>query len=138
MIFDTRKVYEAKKAMTRLESLIDKNKVVEVKELRKKRTISQNSYMHVLFTLYGIETGYTSEEAKTVLKRECVKLMVYDKDGEKFLRSTADLSKDECQVFIDWVRNFASSQGIYLPSSEEYLENQVNIDREIDRNTGYI
>ena len=139
MFYDTRKVFEANKARVKLEALIASNKVIELKEKRKKRTLSQNAYMHVLFGLYASETGYTAAEAKTVLKRECGKLMVYENSGTKFLRGTSDLSKDECQVFIDWLLKFAANQGIHLPSSEqEYLDNQHEIDIQLDRNRGYI
>lgn len=137
MFYDLKKQYGINKAKAKLDSLIEKRKVIELKEKRKKRTISQNAYMHVLFNLFGIETGYTASEAKTVLKRECKNLMVYEKEGEKFLRGTSDLSKDECQVFIDWVINYAGIQGIHLPSSEEYLENQHEIEIQIDLNRGY-
>jgi len=139
MFYDTRKVFEANQARVKLEALIAKNKVIELKEKRKKRTLPQNAYMHVLFGLYAVETGYTAAEAKTVLKRECAQLMIYEKNGEKFLKGTSELSKDECQVFIDWLLKFAAEQGIHLPSSEqEYLDNQDNIDIQLDRNQGYI
>ncbi len=138
MFYDLNKLYDIKRAKKRLDALIEANKVIQIKEKRKKRTISQNAYMHVLFSIYGIETGYTAEESKTILKRECKKLMIYEKNGEKFLRGTSELSKEECQLFIDWVMNFAGMQGIHLPSSEEYLENQHEIDIELDRNCGYV
>ena len=138
MFYDLNKLYDINRAKTQLDSMIEAKKVIELKEKRKKRTISQNAYMHVLFSIYGMETGYTSDEAKTVLKRACTKLMIYEKNGDKFLKGTSELSKDECQVFIDWIRNFASAQGIHLPSSDEYLENQHEIQIELDRNCGYI
>ena len=138
MFYDLKKVYDAKRAMKRLESLIASNKVIQLKEKQKKRTLSQNAYMHVLFSIYGMETGYTEAEAKTVLKRACTRLMIYEKNGEKFLRGTSDLSKDECQVFIDWVINFAAMQGVHLPSPDEYIEHQHEIQIELDRSCGYI
>ena len=138
MFYDLSKVYDAKRAMRRLEALTNSNKVIELKEKVKKRTISQNSYMHVLFKIYGMETGYTESEAKTVLKRECSSLMVYETNGEKFLKGTSELSKEECQRFIDWVVNFAAMQGIHLPSPDEYIEHQHEIQIELDRNCGYI
>ena len=84
-----------------------------------------------MFGLYGCETGYTLEEAKTVIKRENP-FMIYEKGGRQFLKSTADLSKDEMQYFIDWMRDFAAADGIYLPSSDEYLENQHTIDKQLE------
>ena len=138
MFYDLSKIYDMNRAKKKLDALIASNKVVELTEKKKKRTISQNSYMHVLFSIYGMETGYTAAEAKTVLKRECSNLMVYETNGEKFLKGTSELSKDECQRFIDWVINFAAMQGVHLPSPDEYIENQHEIQIELDRNCGYI
>ena len=137
MFYDLRKVYDINRAKKKLDTLIESRKVIELKEKRKKRTISQNAYMHVLFSIFGNETGYTASEAKTLLKRECKSLMIYEKKGEKFLRGTSDLSKEEGQIFIDWVINFAGMQGIHLPTPDEYLENQHEIEIQIDLNRGY-
>ncbi len=138
MIYELSKPFDANKAKARLETLIEKGKVIDITEKRKKRTLSQNAYSHVIFSLFGIEFGYTMEEAKTFLKRSCGELMKYEKNGQYFLRSTADLSKDECQVFIDWVLKFAAEQGCYIPDSESYLQNQFEIDKEISRNKIYL
>mgnify|MGYP003147785024 CR=1 FL=1 len=138
MLYDLSKEYDAKRARIRLDALIESNKTIELKEKRKKRTVSQNAYMHVLFGIYGSETGYTAEEAKITLKRACTRLMIYEKNGDKFLKGTSELSKDECQFFIDWIINFAAGQGIHLPSADEYIEHQYEIQIELDRNCGYI
>ncbi len=106
---------------------------VELTRVCKKRTPKQNRYMHSIITLFGIELGYTIEEAKTILKRECA-FMRYKKNGQWFLRSTADLDTKEMTDFIEWIRNFASREhGIYLPSSEEYYRNWTEIENTIER-----
>lgn len=138
MIYELSKPFDANKAMTWLKNAIEKGKVVDMTEKRKKRTLSQNSYMHVIFDLFALEFGYTKKEAKDLLKRKCIELMRYEKNGEEFFRGTSDLSKDEGQVFIDWVLTFAAMQGCYIPSSEEYLQNQFEIDKEISRNKIYL
>lgn len=137
MFYDLRTQYGIAKARTKFNALLEKRQVIELKEKRKKRTISQNKYMYVLFTLFGIETGYSKNETKELLKKECGDLFKYQKNGNDFHRSTADLSKDECIVFIDWIIKFAGVQGIHLPTSHEYLLNQHAIDIEIDLNRGY-
>lgn len=138
MIYETLKPFDANKSMTWLKNAIEKGKVVDMTEKRKKRTLSQNAYMHVIFKLYGLEFGYTEKEAKDVLKDESGDIFQYEKNGREFLRSTKDLSKDEAQLFIDWVLTFAAMQGCYIPSSEEYLQNQFEIDKEISRNKIYL
>ena len=45
--------------------------VVELKKIHPKRSINQNSYLHVCISIFAIETGYTLDEMKEVLKRKC-------------------------------------------------------------------
>ena len=40
--------------------------------------------------------------------------------------------------FIDFVRTKAGLDGIYIPTSEEYIANKINIDKEIIRNKLYL
>jgi hypothetical protein len=131
MSYDTRKPHELELAKAKFERYCKAMKVITIKEKRKKMTVSQNAYLHIIIDIFGMETGYTKAEAKTLLKRECP-MMVYDRKGSKFLRSTASLSKDESQVFIEWIRNFSAAQGYYIPTSEEYLIDQYAIDNKIE------
>jgi len=128
---------EVNKALAKLNYCIENERVIELKEVRRRRTIKQNSYIHVLFTLFGIEYGYTLEESKTLLKRLCP-FMVYVKNGEKFLRSTRDMNTKELTDFIDWVREYAGQNGLYLPTPEEYLINQNEINRDIEINKKFM
>jgi hypothetical protein len=124
---------DRKKAKVYFDKLMSGSGIIEIKKKQAKRSVSQNAYVHVCFTLFGIEYGLTIAESKTLLKRNC-SFMVYDKKGEKFLRSTSDLDKYEMTNFIDWIRNFAADHGCYIPTPEEYIENRVEIDREIKMN----
>lgn len=107
---------------------------LEPKPIRSNR---QNRYLHSIIALYAIETGYTLEEMKTVLKRECG-FMVYEKNGNKFLRSSAELDTKEMTDFIDWIRNSAGMNGIYLPSADEAGRNWDEIEKTIERNKTYL
>ena len=137
MIYDLGNNEEKNKAAYKLDELIKSGKVIELTEKRKKRTISQNAYMHVVFSLLAIELGYTLDETKTIMKREC-NFMVYDKDCMKFLKRTRDLNTKELTDFIEWIRNYAGNIGLYIPTSEEYLINQSEINKEIDKNKEYL
>ena len=48
----------------------------DITEKQKTRTLQQNKFVHVLFSLYGVEAGYTLEEAKTVLKKRIHVLLI--------------------------------------------------------------
>lgn len=125
------------KAVTYLTKLLEGEKLIELKEIKKVRTLRQNSYLHVIITLYAIHFGSTLEEAKTDLKREC-SFMRYENNGRQYLKSTAKLDTKELTEFIEWLRNYSSLNGCYLPTSEEYLEQKFNIDRSIEYNNQYL
>lgn len=122
---------------TKVDKLIADQKKVELKAIRQVRTIKQNAYIHVLFTLYGIEVGLTIEESKTLVKRSCP-FGTYEKNGSKFLIRTRDLNTQQMTDFIDWFRTWSSQQGIYLPESEEYIMNKLFIDNQIEQHKQYL
>lgn len=137
MKFDSSNTVEANKARVRFEYLIQNNKKFELNEVRKKRSISQNSYLHVAITLYAIYFGLTINEAKTDLKREC-HFMTYEKNGKKYLVETSKQDSKELSYFVDWIRNYASKEGCYIPDANEYLLNKYNIDKEIGSNKEHL
>jgi len=121
---------------TKVLSLKTDKKRIELKEIRQNRTIKQNSYLHVVISLYGIYSGYTLEESKTLFKR--LAGLVYEKNGTKFLKKTSDMDTKELTDFIDFIREKAAIEGCYIPTSEEYLSNKYSIDKEIDNNKKYL
>tara|TARA_R100001244_G_C5121074_1_gene123503 strand:+ start:132 stop:545 length:414 start_codon:yes stop_codon:yes gene_type:complete len=137
MIYDLRTKHEQGKARAFLEKMIENRKVIILKDKPKKRTLPQNKYLHVIFGLFGSEVGLTLDEAKITLKRECG-FMTYEKNGTKFLKGTSQCTKEEMQIFIQWIIEFACVHGIFIPTSEEYLENQTSIDKEIGKAQKYM
>lgn len=137
MKFNTSIQSDLNKAKVRFEYLCSKQKVIELKELRKARSINQNSYLHVVITLYAIEYGYTLNEAKTDLKRMCG-FMTYEKNNSRYLKETSKMNSLELTEFIDWIRNFASQNGLYIPTSDEYLTNKHSIDNDINKFKEYL
>ena len=137
MKYDLSITHDLNSFKTKVDKLIADQKKVELKAIRQVRTIKQNSYLHVLFTLYGIEVGYTIEESKTLVKRSCP-FGTYEKNGSKFLIRTRDLNTEEMTKFIEWFRTWSSQQGIYLPTSEEYIMQKLFIDNEIERHKEYL
>lgn len=139
MKFDLSKDIDRKKATTRLDALIKKGAKAEIKEHRGVRSVNQNSYLHVCIGMVALETGYTIEEAKTELKREFSKtergrFSLYEKNGKKFLMSTALYDSKQMTNFIEFIRDLASEQlGCYIPTSEEYLTLQFEIDKELEK-----
>ena len=137
MKLNLNKPYDQHKAIDYLTKLIEGGKLIELKEIRKSRTIRQNSYLHVLISLYSVYVGNTLEESKTDLKRLC-EFMRYEKNNNVYLKSTAKLNTKELTEFIEWVRNYSSVNGLNLPTSEEYITNRFEIDQEIENNKKYL
>ena len=137
MIYDLKNIVQSNDAKIRLKKLIEQGKVIEINVKNKKRTIKLNSYLHICITLFAINFGYTLEEAKTLLKRMC-NFMIYEKNGQKFLKRTRDLDNKECSDFVEWIRNYSSQNGYYIPTSEEYKNNSIEIDKEISKHKQYL
>jgi len=131
MLLNLQKDFDKQRATTYIGKLMDNNAKIELKEIKPKRSLSQNSYLHVCFSLVALEIGYSLQEVKTVLKRQYGEGMIYEKNGEKFLKSTSDLDSLEMTHFIDWLRSFSLDQfGCYIPTSEEYKLNQFELQQQ--------
>ena len=132
MIYDLSKDIDINKANERFNFLIKNKKTIELKEKRKKRSINQNSYLHVLFALFGLEYGYSLDESKTLIKRELK--YIYKKNDHIFLVKTSKMNSKELTIFIEKFRNYSSVNGLYLPTSKEYLTNYTEFDSLIINN----
>lgn len=137
MLYDLSKQDEQRNAEFYFAKLIKENALIDLSKAKRKRSVTINRYLHVVISLFAIEFGYTLEEAKTLLKRKC-EFMVYEKRGMLFLKKTSNLDNLECSEFIEWIRNYASQNGLYIPDADEYKANSYNIDREISRNKKYL
>lgn len=131
MKLDLSKEIDQKRAKSYLDNLMEKGSRIELKKVVSKRTTSQNSYLHVCLTIFSKETGYTISESKDLFSDMLPELMLYDKKGRTFRRSTSDLSTAELSEFIEKVREVCNNQlGIYVPDAEEYLISKFEIERE--------
>ena len=138
MKYDTKNIKEATEAFEYLTKLSGQEALVEVKKINPKRSLNQNSYLHLTFGIFGLETGYSLEEAKTIYKRYAnPSIYVYEKNGAKFLRSSADLDTQEMTITIDKWREYAQENGVYIPPPEN-LEELRSLENEIDKQSFYI
>jgi hypothetical protein len=121
MRYDTKNANEIELLRKRVDWLIEKGKLVELKEARKSRSLDQNAYFHLCVGIWADDVGYTIEEAKTVIKRELG--YYYEKNGQKFLESTANMDTKRMAELTDKFRLWSSAEfGIYLPEPEEYYK----------------
>ncbi len=132
MKLDLSKSIDTMKAESYFNKLKEKQAKIELKEFKAKRSLPQNSYLHMAFGMMAAETGYTIEEIKTITKRAC-HFMVYEKEKNMFLRSSANLDKAEFADFIEHVRFFSlENLGLYIPTPQEFIQNQFELLKSIE------
>lgn len=134
----TNDVAEAQRFLAQL--TVDK-KIIEIKEVKPRRSLNQNAYLHLLLGAFGQFFGYTLEEAKIIYKQLNKGIYEYTKDirGKTmtFVRSSADLSKEEMTQSIETLREWSEKAGYPLPTAtdQEWLR---QIENEIERNERYL
>ena len=123
---------ELDKAFAYLQQLIERDAEVEIKRVQRNRTLNQNNYYHLLLGIFGLETGFSIQEAKTLHKRQVSpQIFVYEKNGQMFLKSSADLDTKELSDSIEQLKKYAAEQGVHLPDANEhekmrYWENEIS------------
>ena len=133
MIYDLKLAIDRSRAEKRFIQFMGEAVKIELKK-KVRRSLNQNSYLHVIIGFFALETGYTRVEAKQIYKECTPQVYEYEKDGKKFIRSSAELSTSEMSITINRFRDYSSSDaGVYLPSADEkqFLE---ECEREIQRN----
>lgn len=145
MVYDTSNPLDKANFLLRAKKLADKGAIIELTEKKPRRTLSQNSYLHVTIAYFASQYGCTTEWAKQRYFKQLVnpELFVREKDDEflgrvKYLRSSADLDVSEMSLAIDRWRNWCSMEAsIYIPSADEaILIQQMEI--EIERNKKFL
>jgi len=126
-IYNSQKPIDQQRAVERLQFFFKNGKVFELTEKKRTRSISQNSYLHLILSLFAYETGYTTEEVKQEIFKKIVNSdTFYDGEVDKGLvciqrwRSTANLTTKEMNLCIDRFRDYSSKEaGIYLPEPND-------------------
>lgn len=133
MRYDTSIPSERENAIAYIKQLLDEKARFDIKKIHPKRTIPQNSYLHLLLSMYGLHFGLTLEEAKQDVKVELG--YTYEKNGKTYLKSTAEMNTKELTDFIEKFRTLSATMGKYLPMPNEISDTDLN---EIERNQVYL
>ncbi len=128
---------EAEKAFTYLSELSGKHALVEVKKISPKRSLNQNSYLHLIIGAFGVHFGYTLAEAKVIYKQINKEIYAYKKKNSTFWRSSADLTKEEMAKSIDAFRQQSDEWGYPLPlaTDKDWL---MSIENAIEQSRYYL
>lgn len=125
MIYNLSDELDKQRAITRWNALLNKGAMIDLTE-RKRRTLSQNAYLHLLLGVLAMEFGERLEYCKSVIFKRVVNpelfvLKVNDRFAgqTEILRSSRDLTTEEMSRAIDRLKVWASEQGIYLPDANE-------------------
>jgi len=144
MIFNATIELDRKRAVSRIEHFIKKGKTFELTEKKERRTIRQNAYLHLLFSWFGIETGYTAEEVKQEIFKKIVNPATFYEGEHGNLvkierwRSTADLDTGELNLCIERFRDYSAKEaGIYLPEPKDLALLQ-EIEKQIENHKQYL
>lgn len=144
MLYDLSNPLQNENFKAKAEALSKKGVVVELKEKQPQRTSKQNSYLHCILAYFGLEVGEDAEYVKkNYFKIICNKDIFIREVEDKYLgkikvlRSSADLDTDEMTRAIERFRNWASSEGVYIPSPDEHRLVQL-MEIEVSRNKLYL
>ena len=145
MIYNLSNPYDVENLIAWVKKMIERKEIVEAKKKDVARTLKQNSYLHLIISYFASQYGCGADEAKIdFYKRTCNRDLFEhertNKRGEmkRYLRSSADLTKEEMSLSIDRFRYWSVSvAGIYLPSPEDG-EMLAYAMQEIERNKEYL
>lgn len=139
MLYDLTNPLDRDRFKRRCNALFTKQGIVELTE-KTQRSSQQNKYLHLLLGYLAMETGNELDYVKEIFYKRAAnkELFVREKDDQilgkvEYLRSSADLSKEEMTLSIDRFRNWSSqTAGIYLPTAndQEFL---ASIEYEMSR-----
>lgn len=118
-------------------------KQVEIKEVKPRRSLNQNAYLHLLIGAFSAHFGFTLTEGKLIYKMLPGNKEIYHYEKEvsgrtfAFVRSSADLDKPTMTKTIETLREWSDKMGYPLPSATDTAWLQA-IENEIERNERYL
>jgi hypothetical protein len=144
MILNLNIELDREKFKTRSDFLLEKRKVVELTE-KTGRSLKQNSYLFLILNIFAMEYGESVEFVKQRFFKELCNPEIFVRAksdkllGEiTYLRSSADLSKEEMVTAIDRFKIWASKEaGIFIPDAISD-EERIELLRQIDRQKNYL
>lgn len=146
MLLDLNNQLDKRKGEVYFQKLMEEGAKIELTKKQPRRTGRQNKYIHAIFCIYGMEYGHTEREVKQIIFKKYANPELFQYDfidpttGEtsKEYKSTAQLDVQQMTKAIERFRNYSAMNGLYLLSSDEYIEQQFHIDKEINKFKEYL
>lgn len=128
MIYNLSDPLQKEQFKLRCNKLYSESKTVELTEKVGKRTLKQNSYLHLILSYFALQYGESMEFVKVEFFKKLVNpdTFILEKEDRilgkvKFLRSSAVLTTKEMTDCIERFRNWAAKEAcIYLPAPNEH------------------
>lgn len=144
MIYNLNLDYDRERFKTRSLFLLEKRRVVELTE-KTVRTLPQNSYLHMILTVFALEYGEGVEYVKqNIFKRHVNPDIFLIKKHDKLLgeievlKSSADVSKEDMSTSIERFKNFSAKEvGVKLPDAFSF-EERVELMRQMEIHKNYL
>lgn len=119
----------------RVEGMLAKGSYVELKDCAR-RTLNQNSYLHLLLGVVAMDTGNDLQYVKTWYFKRLVNRDIFIvRREDKYCgvveteRSTAELTKEETSIAIDRFKRWGNENGFYMPEpGDEQLCRLIEIE----------
>ena len=129
MLYDLSTQFDCDRLRERVEKAIKGRKRVDFTLKAETRTLSQNSYLHLLLGYYGLIHGHTIEEVKEHYFKELCNRDIFISYSElefigrvKSIKSTKDIDKETMIIaidrFIKWCEEVAETS---MPRSDDFL-----------------
>ncbi len=143
MKFDLASTRESGEAMMFLTEQIRDKKKIDIKVIKPRRSLNQNAYLHLILGEFAMFVGVNMEEAKLLYKqlpgnRE---IYVYKKEVQgkefEFVRSSADLNKEEMMKSIDVLHEWAIKMGHPLPPATD-MAALMRIENDMEKQYKYL
>jgi len=145
MIYDFTKESDITKARYKLEKLVSGQKKAEIKEVSRKRSLSQNSALHLLFTNISdqlnelgetfIYRGWKGEEMEMSFTPEIIKDSLWRPIQRTLfnIESTTELDTKMINQILDIITKFFAEKGIPItfPSQFELYLKRLNAENKI-------
>lgn len=132
-----------KEAKEHLGRLIVDGKTVDIKEVKPRRSLNQNSFLHLLLGAFSAHFGFSLNEGKSIYKMLPGNKELYHYTKElngrtfEFVRSSADLDKTEMTKSIETLREWSAKMGYPLPTAQDEAWLQ-SLENDVERNERYL
>ena len=140
MLLDLSLQFDRELFEKRSKTVLEKRSKIEITEKRELKSVSQWGYLHVCYNMFSIYVGSSLELSKTHLKLECPFMNeVYEKIYVRLISAT-EIADDTKKMtdWIEWIRNYASMNGVFIPSPDDYRRNWVEYEKEINACKPYL